>query len=149
MNRILAIILLFILIPVSLTAQSLTDEETLTTLLDEFLEGASYNDAATHDRFWADDLIYTGSSGNRVSKEDIMSSVDTDPDRSVAPATRYEAEEIRIIVHGDMAIVAFRLVAHFQNNPNQDRTDFYNTGTFMKRDGEWRAIAWQATIIPD
>jgi hypothetical protein len=149
MKQIPAAALLFFLIPFSLSAQVDTDEEILTTLLHEFLEGASYNDAAIHDRFWADDLIYTGSSGNRISKGDIMSGVETDPDRTVAPETRYEAEEIQTVVHGDMAIVAFRLVAHFQDNPVQDRMDFYNTGTFLKRNGEWRAIAWQATIIPD
>jgi hypothetical protein len=26
--------------------------------------------------------------------------------------------------------------------------EFLNTGTFLKRDGEWRAIAWQATRVP-
>jgi hypothetical protein len=25
---------------------------------------------------------------------------------------------------------------------------YFNTGTFLKRDGEWRALAWQATVIP-
>jgi hypothetical protein len=26
--------------------------------------------------------------------------------------------------------------------------EYFNTGTFRKRDGEWRAVAWQATRIP-
>jgi hypothetical protein len=25
---------------------------------------------------------------------------------------------------------------------------YYNTGTFLRRDGEWRVVAWQATRIP-
>jgi hypothetical protein len=25
---------------------------------------------------------------------------------------------------------------------------YWNTGTFVKRDGEWRVVAWQATKIP-
>lgn len=132
-----------------IVAQANPDEEILADLLHEFLEGASYNDATTHERFWADDLIYTGSNGNRITKDVIMSGVNEDPDRSVEPETRYSAEEVQIKVYDGTAIVAFKLVAKFSNNPDQERMNFYNTGTFLKRNGEWRAVAWQATIIPD
>jgi hypothetical protein len=27
-------------------------------------------------------------------------------------------------------------------------SQYFNTGTFLKREGEWRAVAWQATRIP-
>ena len=149
MKQTVASIFLLILIPITLSAQSNAEKETLTNLLHEFLEGASYNDAAIHDRFWAEDLIYTGSNGNRISKADIMSGVNENPDRSVEPETRYGAEEVQVRVYGEMAVVAFRLVAHFQDSTDQDRMDFYNTGTFLKRNGEWRAVAWQATRITD
>jgi hypothetical protein len=36
------------------------DAGELTSLLKEFLTSASRNDPAVHDRFWADDVIYTG-----------------------------------------------------------------------------------------
>lgn len=149
MKQILATVLLLIFIPAALSAQTDVEKETLTNLLHEFLEGASYNDAAIHDRFWAEDLIYTGSNGNRITKNVIMSGVNESPDRSLEPETWYSAEELQIRVYGETAIVAFRLVAEFSENPDQDRMDFYNTGTFLKRNGEWRAVAWQATRIPD
>src|SRR6476619_5826110 len=47
-------------------SQSSRDAVELTGLLSVFLTGASHNDAAIHDRFWADDLIYTRSSGIRT-----------------------------------------------------------------------------------
>ena len=25
---------------------------------------------------------------------------------------------------------------------------YLNTGTFLKRDGKWQAVAWQATVMP-
>ncbi|WP_069131597.1 nuclear transport factor 2 family protein [Rhodohalobacter halophilus] len=141
-------LILILIVPVTLLGQSEQEEkETLTELLHEFLEGASYNDAATHDRFWADDLIYTGSNGNRIAKSDIMDGVNQNPDRSVEPDTRYSAEEIQIMIFGETAVVAFRLVAEFAD-PNETDLNFYNTGTFVKRDGEWRVVAWQATSIP-
>lgn len=134
-----------------LSAQTIdTEKEVLTSLLYEFLEGASYNDPETHDRFWAEDLIYTGSNGNRIGKPDIMNGLSGTPDRSVAPETRYNADQVQINVYDDMAVLAFRLIAHFNEpEPGAEETRYYyNTGTFLKRDGEWRAVAWQATVIP-
>jgi ketosteroid isomerase-like protein len=124
------------------------EKEMLTELLYDFLEGASYNDPETHERFWADELIYTGSNGSRSSKADIMDGLSGTPDRSVEPETRYDADEVQINVYGDMAVVAFRLIADINEPDVQEIRYFYNTGTFRKQNGEWRAVAWQATIIP-
>ena len=148
MKTYLLLFLIFI-IPATLLGQSDVEEkEVLTELLNEFLDGASYNDAATHDRFWAEDLIYTGSNGNRIAKADIMSGVNENPDRSEEPETLYSADEIQIMLFDDVAVVAFKLVAEFEN-PNESTLYFYNTGTFVKRDGLWKAVAWQATSIPE
>ena len=40
----------------------------LTLLLNEFLAGAGRNDPAIHEKFWAEDLIYTRSAGARINK---------------------------------------------------------------------------------
>ena len=57
---------------VSLHAQAAPNAAELTRLLNEFLAGAGRNDAAAHDRFWAEDLIYTRSAGVRINKEELM-----------------------------------------------------------------------------
>jgi hypothetical protein len=125
------------------------DAPALTRLLDEFLAGASRNDAATHDRFWADELVYTGSSGRRVGKPDILKDVRSAPaPRPGDPATTYSAEDVRIRQYGDTAIVAFRLVGETVRNGRTDVAHYLNTGTFLKRDGQWRVVAWQATRQP-
>jgi len=141
------LLLLIFITPMTLLGQSEQKErETLTELLNEFLEGASYNDADTHDRFWAEDLIYTGSNGNRIAKADIMSGVNENPDRSEEPETLYSADEIQIMLFDDVAVVAFKLVADFTES-NEPTLYFYNTGTFLKQDELWKAVAWQATSI--
>lgn len=122
-----------------------SDEILLENLLNEFLEGASANDAEMHDRFWAEDLVYTGSAGNRITKEDIMTGLDEAEEPAEGETPRYGAEDIQIKVYDDAAVVAFRLTA----DAIDGRTEYYNTGTFLKRDGEWRAVAWQATRIPE
>lgn len=133
----------------TLTAQMAPDSLALTQLLNEFLAGASHNDAAIHDRFWADDLIYTGSSGRRVGKADIMKDVTSasapDPND---PVTTFTAEDIRIHQYDATAIVAFRLVGTTMSNGKTRVSNFLNSGTFLKRDGEWRVVSWQATRKP-
>src|SRR5262245_4807134 len=57
------------------THSAAPDAEELTKLLRQFLEGASKNDLDAHNRFWADDLIYTSSSGRRLGKKDIIREV--------------------------------------------------------------------------
>ena len=122
------------------------DAAVLTTLLHEFLAGASRNDAAVHDRFWADDLIYTGSSGRRIGKADIMTDVrSAPPPRPDEPRTVYTAEDVRIQQYDAAALVAFRLVATTVQGDSTRIARYLNSGFFIKRKGEWRAVGWQAT----
>jgi len=61
----------------------------------------------------------------------------------------YYADEVDIRLYDDTAVVAFKLVANIPlENGRFDTLNFYNTGTFIKRNGVWRAVAWQATQIP-
>jgi hypothetical protein len=57
--------------------QPAPDAAALQALLAEFLAGASTNDPAAHERFWADSLVYTGSSGRRIGKAEILKDVKT------------------------------------------------------------------------
>ena len=115
-----------------------SDEAALRALLDEFLAGASRDDPAVHERFWADDLVYTSSAGKRMGKADILRDVREPSANEEAPVT-YTAEDVQVRLYGKTAVVAFRLVSA----PQQ----YLNTGTFVKRHGRWQAVAWQATKI--
>src|SRR5439155_1722287 len=127
------------------------DAAELTKLLNDFLAGASRNDIAAHERFWADDLIYTGSSGRRIGKADILRDVreEAAAPKTKEPETIFSAEEIRIQQYGTTAIVAFRLVGKTEKNGARETKYYLNSGTFLKRDGKWQVVNWQATIVPD
>jgi hypothetical protein len=118
----------------------------LTELLDRFLDGASRDDIAAHERFWADDLVYTSSSGERTDKAAILASLRTPPVTPEEPLA-YSAENVRVRQYGDTAVVAFRLVGTPAGGGAP--LHYLNTGTFVRRDGEWRAVAWQATRVPE
>jgi hypothetical protein len=149
MKRILSTAIVMLFFAISPQAQTAKDAAELTKLLKEFLDGAGRNDAVIHDRFWADDLVYTGSSGRRIGKADIMSGVrSAPPPKPEDPVNLYTAEDIRIQQYGTTAIVAFRLVATTEQNKKITVAKYLNTGTFLKRKGKWQVVAWQATKMP-
>jgi uncharacterized protein YciI/ketosteroid isomerase-like protein len=140
--------LAFVALTIAETAAPAAAE--LTALVTEFLAGASRNDAAVHDRFWADDLIYTRAAGQRVGKAEILRDVrGAAAPKAGEPATTYGAKDVRIQQYGDTAVVAFRLVGTTGAGPAATVANYLNTGTFVKRGGRWQAVAWQATRVPD
>jgi ketosteroid isomerase-like protein len=151
MRRLMPLILALLLTPAvhARSTEAASAAEELTQLLKYFLDGASRNDVAVHDRFWADDLIYTRSAGVRVGKADILANARTGPHSEAADPTKYTAEDIRIQQYGDTAVVAFRLVGTMGSGEQAVVMQYLNTGTFARRGGEWRAVAWQATRVPE
>ena len=150
MKRILFLASTLVLLSASgLHAQTAPDAPELTRLLHEFLAGAGRNEPAAHERFWADDLIYTSALGRRKGKADILREVrEEGPPKPGDETTVYTAEDIRIQQYVDTALVAFRLVATTEKEGKKQVANYLNTGTFVKRDGKWQAVGWQATALP-
>ena len=141
--------ILLLVMTTSVFAQTAPDAAELTKLLNDFLAGASRNDPAVHERFWADDLIYTRSAGRRVNKAEILHDLRNEPARKPTdPKTIYTAEDIRIQQYGDTAVVAFRLVATTETSENRHVANLLNSGTFVKRNGKWQVVNWQSTRMP-
>ena len=134
-------IFITLLLLMSYTAYA-DDRADLTALLAEFLDGATRNDPAVHDKYWAEELIYTSSAGRRFGKTELMQGVNS---RGELPAAeinmRYSSEDLQILQYGDTAVVAFTLVG----TSAQETLRFLNSGTFVKRNGKWQAVNWQAT----
>jgi ketosteroid isomerase-like protein len=150
MKRFFVSALLLLSLTPGLRAQTAPDAAELTQLLKDFLAGAGRNDAAMHERFWADDLIYTASAGRRLGKADILSEVHKEgAPKPGDETTVYTAEEIRIQQYDNTAIVAFRLLATTEKGGKKKIKNYLNTGTFLKRNGKWQAVAWQATVMPE
>ncbi len=119
--------------------------EQLAQTLELFLRGASNNDAQIHDDFWHPDLVYTSSSGTRFGKAELMRSVrSAEPSQQSGPS--YSAEAVDIRLYGDVAVLAFTLVAAGAGDAPEQR--YFNTGTFKRVRNSWQAVAWQATKIP-
>ena len=146
MKRVVCAVILAVGFGLTVQAQTAPDAAELTKLLNDFLAGASRNDAAIHDRFWAEDVIYTGSGGRRRGKAEIMKDVRSAPAPKPGDAkTTYTSEDVRIQQYGNTAIVAFRLVATTEKDGKTEVAKYLNSGTFLKRKGKWQVVNWQAT----
>lgn len=122
----------------------------IATMLTTFLTPVVNNTAAGHERFWADDLVYTSSAGKVMSKRDILKSFAEDSKAKADDAAKsgpvFTAEDILVRPYGDMAALTFRLVEHDQDGKI---SYFRNSGTFLLRNGKWQAITWQATRVAE
>ena len=147
LRRLTLLLLVLALTLPSLAAKQSTADQ-LTALLHQFLEGVSKNDDSVYDRFFADDLIYTRSAGVTITKADILKSAGQPPQPD-APKTAYGADDITVHAYGNMAVMNFRLIQRTTNKDGSTETHYYrNTGTFLKRNGRWQVVAWQATRVP-
>ena len=136
-----SLVLGLFLTPVAVFAD---DVEELSAMLNDFLTNAGEIDA--HERFWADDLVYTSSRGTRTNKAEILATFDDPENKSRRADPEYWGEDVDIRIYGDTAVIAFRLVGKLPDA--EELQNYFNTGTFLKRDGVWQAVAWQATKIP-
>jgi hypothetical protein len=108
-------------------------------LVRDFLAAVPKNDPKVFEDFFAEDVIYTRSAGVTVTKADILKNINVRA--SNEPQATYHADDFTVHPYGSMAVVNFRLIQHNGNETNY----FRNTGTFLKRNGKWQAVAWQAT----
>ncbi|MGM0431054.1 MAG: nuclear transport factor 2 family protein, partial [Pseudomonadota bacterium] len=121
-------------------------EEATTKAVKAFLYGASINSPKAHDRFWAEELTYTSSSGNRFGKEHLMSGMeDAKAKDSEEVEVWYEAEDIEVKQFGDTVVFNFTLTAEEEGKVTKY---YYNTGVLIERDGRWQAVNWNATEVP-
>jgi ketosteroid isomerase-like protein len=130
------------------SAQTKAAEE-VTALLREFISNAGNGDRAIFDKFFADDVIYTRATGAVITKASIMEGLGKPAAVSEGKST-YSAEDITVHEYGDTVIVAFRLEGRTELPGGKVELAHYrNTGTFLRRNGRWQAVAWQATKISE
>ena len=126
-----------------ITAKDQATAKQIEQLVRKFLADVPRNDPKVFQDFFADDVIYTRAAGVTVTKADILKNIDVRAANE--PGATYDAEDVTVHPYGNMAVINFRLVQH-----NGTQTNYFrNTGTFLKRNGKWQAVAWQATKVPD
>ncbi len=131
---------------ISISADDTATAKALEQRVRDFLANVPKNDKKVFEDFFADDVIYTRSAGVTVTKADIITNIGVRAANE--PEATFDSDDFTVHPYGDFAIVNFRLIMHSTVNGKQETATFRNTGTFMKRNGKWQAVAWQATKVP-
>jgi hypothetical protein len=117
-------------------------------MLRDFLVAVAQGDKKVFEKFFADDVIYTSSTGVTMDKAEVMRTIGSHAENG-SKAT-YRAEDIKVHPYDSTVVVNFRMVMDDENDGQRETACFRNTGTFLKRNGQWQAVAWQATkTAPD
>jgi Domain of unknown function (DUF4440) len=132
---------------VAVNAKGAAVTQELTQMVRNFLAEVPKGDRKVFDNFFADDVIYTRSAGVTVDKAEILKNIDVRAANE--PQATFEADGFTVHPYGDTAVVNFRLVMHNITDGKQQTVYFRNTGTFLRRNGKWQAVAWQATRAPE
>jgi ketosteroid isomerase-like protein len=147
MKRIALVLALLLSASLAFAQSAPSSEQELTTMLHNFLDGAAKGDKAAFERFFAEDVIYTRAVGLVLDRADILK--DVAPPKPGEPLDTYDAEDVVVHQHGDVAVVNFRLVVMVDDHGKQQKSYYRNTGTFLRESGQWKVIAWQATPIAE
>jgi hypothetical protein len=96
---------------------------------------------------WTDEMVYTSSDGSRTNKAEILAGFEAGTEKETLSTVDYRGEDVAVRLYGATAVVTFRLVGTPKDGSPERH--YFNTGTFAKRNGQWIAVAWQATKIPE
>jgi ketosteroid isomerase-like protein len=132
---------------ITMSADDSATAKALEQRVRDFLANVPKNDKKVFEDFFADDVIYTRSAGVTVSKADIIKNIGVRAANE--PEATFDSDDFTVHPYGHFAVVNFRLIMHNTVNGKQETATFRNTGTFMKRNGKWQAVAWQATKVPE
>jgi uncharacterized protein (TIGR02246 family) len=101
-------------------------------------------DLHVFEQLLADDFTHTNQAG--IFRTGAQWLANHKPGQS--PYTRYDVDELKIRVYGDTAVVTARTTPKGQDSRGRPITGQYRyLRVWAKRDGKWRAVAFQGTRI--
>jgi ketosteroid isomerase-like protein len=101
------------------------------------------SDAAALDKLLSPDLIYTHGDGRVVDKATFIAELKTGDFKYVS----IEADDPRIRIFGDTAIVTSRAGMQVINKGAPAKIRIVYTNVHLRRNGSWQMVAWHATRL--
>jgi hypothetical protein len=125
------------------STQATKAEQEIRTIFKEWTEALVRNDSAVRGRIMADDFTLTAYDGQVINKAQIL-------EAAKSSAYRIEAinpEDIKVRVYDDAAVLNGRVALTERINDKRVTSRIQVTQTWIKRQGQWQAVAEQATRI--
>jgi bla regulator protein blaR1 len=114
-----------------------SEEQILSTLIQEAANSAITRDTSVFERLLADDYIGTGPNGEVVNKAQDIAELK----RQDITITKFDIDDFRARIDGNSAVTNFLGTVFFTANGGDSTVQYRYTFSFVKRNGRWQIIA--------
>lgn len=111
----------------------------------ELLDAVAPGNKAVWDRYLAPECIYAAEDGRTLTKAQLLEELSPLPS-GYKGSIRVANPQVR--VHGDTAVITYDAMEDLEIHGQALATRFHTTDTWLRRDGRWRMIASQVSVIP-
>ena len=105
-------------------------------------------DVSAFDRIFADDVMFTGVTGEVGGKEGLLTEVArgiSERDNATAQGKTiemsFDKEDIKVVTHGDTAVTSCRFMQRIQGEGMDISRRYRTTTVWLKRENQWQIIA--------
>lgn len=155
MKRILYLVMLLLILPFSLQAQTGSQQKAVASTTEvereikrisqELLGAIAVGNKAVWERYLADDCIYSDENGRTLNKAQLLEDLRPLPAGYSGSITIAESQ---IRVHADAAVLANRMIETETIYGQKIVTEYHATETYVKRDGRWQMLASHVIVVP-
>jgi ketosteroid isomerase-like protein len=121
------------------------DEQELKTLVEGWERAYQRRDTEWLSRFLDEDFVFTDASGRPSDRGRYLMACVKSPDMSHQSATGIQ--DVRVRFYGTVAVVTSRGGARGQDVRREPDARYRYTDVFVRREGNWVAVASQATRV--
>ncbi len=118
-------------------------EQSVRQLENELIEAQMRGDTTVFGRILADDFTGTNAFGTVANKAEVLNLYRTGSIKRESVSL----DDVNVRVYGDTAVVTGRATLKGQFTGQDTTGKFRYTRVYVKRNGRWQVVAWQATRI--
>lgn len=137
-----AAILLAPLLGSIFAADTSADEQQINKLEHEWGNAYVKRDTTFTQRITTEDFTFIGPEGNMVGKSEYVKSIAGD-----TVFTAFTIENLKVRVYGDAAVAVGEATIKARTKEEDSSGKYSFTDVFVKKDGEWKAVAGHVTSI--
>jgi ketosteroid isomerase-like protein len=119
-------------------------EQEVRQTIEKYRTALVQRDAATLERIWANDYTFTNGAGEMVSKTQRLANLKSG---ATSLDSISQAEEIKVRVHGDVAVATGRVTIEGQYSGKQASGQYQSINVWVKGAAGWQLVANQLTPV--
>jgi len=119
------------------------DEEQVRQLEHEWIDAFMRGDTETLDRILADDFVFTDPEGKLLTKAQWIADITS----GELIFESIHIDDLQVRMYEDAAVANGRVTVKAQSKEGGFNGQYCYTDMYVKRNGQWQAVAEQATLV--